>query len=132
MAADPCSCGSGAAFGQCCGPYLDGVAVPKTAEALMRSRYSAYTRQKIAYLKETLWPKYQDGFDALAVAKWASENRWAGLTVLETEKGGETDREGTVLFEAKYFSGGRLNTHRERSRFRKKAGRWYYLDALPG
>jgi len=52
------------------------------------------------------------------------------LKVLETDKGGVSDREGTVLFEATYLSGGKLVTHREKSRFRKKAGRWYYVEAV--
>ncbi|TYC53634.1 zinc chelation protein SecC [Rhodobacterales bacterium] len=125
-----CPCGSGAALEICCGPFLSGAAVPPTAEKLMRSRYAAYVLQNIDYLKETLWPKYQDGFDTVATAKWAAENHWAGLAVLETEKGGEADRDGTVLFEAKYLTGGELKVHRELSRFRKKAGRWYYIEAL--
>ncbi len=97
----------------------------------MRSRYSAYVLLNISYLKETLWPKNQNGFDETATAQWARDNHWTGLTVLEVQKGRETDRDGTVLFEAKYLAGGRLNTHRELSRFRKKAGRWYYVEALP-
>ncbi len=96
----------------------------------MRSRYSAYVRQNIAYLKATLWPKFQDGFDADGTARWAAENHWTGLSVLETDKGGENDRDGTVLFEARYLSGAKLNVHLERSRFRKKAGCWYYVEAL--
>ncbi|MBO9427488.1 MAG: YchJ family protein [Labrenzia sp.] len=130
MADTVCPCGSGAAFTACCGPFLDGRQAPKTAEALMRSRYTAYVRENIAYLKETLWPKYQAGFDFAATARWASENHWTGLRVLETGKGSEADRDGTVLFEAKYLSGGTLHTHRENSRFRKKSGRWYYVEAI--
>ncbi|MHB0828541.1 MAG: YchJ family protein [Schaalia turicensis] len=38
---DPCTCGSGIAFRACCSPILDGEPAP-TAEALMRSRYSAF------------------------------------------------------------------------------------------
>lgn len=130
MTTDKCPCGSGKSLSACCGPYLFGPAKPKTAEALMRSRYSAYVTLNISYLKETLWPKNQIGFDEVATARWARENHWAGLSVLGVQKGGETDREGTVLFEATYLAGGRLNTHRERSLFRKKAGRWYYVEAV--
>ncbi|WP_256372738.1 YchJ family protein [Roseibium sp. RKSG952] len=115
---------------QCCGPYLEGAAAP-TAESLMRSRYAAYVLQKIAYLKKTLWPKYQPGFDFEATAHWAEQNHWTGLTVLATDKGGPGDRDGTVLFEAKYLANGQLQLHRELSRFRKKAGRWYYVEAMP-
>jgi SEC-C motif-containing protein len=53
------------------------------------------------------------------------------LTVIEVHGGRSADREGTVLFEANYLAGGQLITHRELSRFRKKAGRWYYLEAVP-
>ncbi|MEP3045570.1 MAG: YchJ family metal-binding protein [Roseibium sp.] len=125
-----CTCGSGKTFETCCGRYLSGAELPKTAEALMRSRYSAYTRENIDYLKETLWPKYQAAFDFAATAAWAAENHWTGLSVLETEDGQDNDRDGTVLFEAKYLAGGKLNTHRELSRFRKKSGRWYYVEAV--
>lgn len=125
-----CPCGSGSGFMACCGPYLDGSLLPKTAEALMRSRYSAYVREEISYLKDTLWPKHQPKFDYGGTARWASENHWTGLRVLETEKGGEDDRDGIVLFEAKYLSGGVLHVHREKSLFKKKSGCWYYVEAV--
>ena len=38
---EPCPCGSGQSYTTCCGPWHAGVPAP-TAEALMRSRYSAY------------------------------------------------------------------------------------------
>ncbi|WP_417680909.1 YchJ family protein [Roseibium sp.] len=131
MSETSCPCGSGRGLSDCCGPYLSGERVPETAEALMRSRYSAYVRQQIEYLKDTLWPKEQARFDFAGTARWAAENHWTGLTVLKTDKGTAEDRNGTVLFEAKFLAGGKLNTHRELSRFRKKAGRWYYVEALP-
>lgn len=130
MADEACPCGGGA-FAQCCEPYLSGRLVPKTAETLMRSRYTAYVREDIAYLKATLWPKYQPSFDGPATARWAAESHWTGLSVLEAAKGQEADREGTVLFEAKYLAGGKLVTHRELSLFRKKSERWYYVEAVP-
>ncbi|MFD1696012.1 YchJ family protein [Roseibium aestuarii] len=126
----PCPCGSGKTFAACCGPRLDGSAPAPTAEALMRSRYTAYVCQRIDYLKDTLWPRHQPGFDHEATARWAAENHWAGLTVLQTQAGTASDRDGLVLFEARFLSGGKLETHRELSRFRKKAGRWFYVEAL--
>lgn len=97
----------------------------------MRSRYSAYVRGYIEYLKDTLWPKYQASFDFEGTRKWAEQNHWTGLSVIETSGGGAGDREGTVRFEARYLAEGTLHVHRELSRFRKKAGRWYYVEALP-
>lgn len=131
MSEKTCPCGSGRPFSVCCGPFLDGGQQPETAEALMRSRYSAYACENIGYLKETLWPKHQAAFDFAGTARWAAENHWSGLKVLETSAGTGADRDGTVLFEARYLASGQLHTHRELSRFRKKAGRWYYVEALP-
>lgn len=130
MTSDMCPCGSGEKLLSCCGPFLSGLAVARTAEALMRSRYSAYVTLNISYLKDTLWPKNRPGFDETATMQWARENHWTGLTVLDVCGGEAADREGTVLFEAKYLAGGKLNTHREFSRFRKKAGHWYYVEAV--
>jgi len=131
MSETSCPCGSGRALAACCGPCLAGERGAETAEALMRSRYSAYVLGRIDYLKDTLWPKHQASFDFAGTARWAAENHWTGLTVLKTEKGTAQDRDGTVLFEAGFLAGGRLHTHRELSRFRRKAGRWYYVEALP-
>lgn len=127
----PCPCGSGASHPDCCGRFLDGHERPQTAEQLMRSRYTAYVQENIVYLRDTLWPKHQPAFDQAGTARWAADNHWTGLNIIETQKGAPSDREGTVLFEAKFLAGGTLHTHRECSRFRKKGGRWYYVEALP-
>nr|WP_321445233.1 YchJ family metal-binding protein [uncultured Cohaesibacter sp.] len=125
-----CPCGTGKPLSACCGPFHDGSTLPRTAEQLMRSRYSAFALQRIDYLRETLWPAYQPGFDAFSTAKWAAENHWAGLTILDKSQGGTKDRQGTILFEARYLFAGNLQTHRENSLFKKKSGRWYYVKAV--
>lgn len=125
-----CPCGSQLQLSSCCGRFLDGEDHPRTAEELMRSRYSAYVLECILYLRDTLWPKNQPHFDAVETARRATDNHWTGLTVIDVHGGGSADREGTVLFEAKFLAQGRLNTHRELSRFRKKARKWYYVEAL--
>ncbi|WP_408022684.1 YchJ family protein [Stappia albiluteola] len=125
-----CPCGSRKTTGECCGPFLARDALPETAEQLMRSRYSAYVAQDIDYLEATLWPALQRHFDRAATAAWSAENHWIGLTVLETREGGARDSRGTVRFIARYLAGGELREHREHSLFRRKAGRWYYVEAL--
>ncbi|NEX16830.1 MAG: hypothetical protein C1943_09425 [Halochromatium sp.] len=49
----PCPCGSGKTLADCCGPFLDGTSAPATAEALMRSRYTAFTQSAVDYLRTT-------------------------------------------------------------------------------
>ena len=45
-----CPCGSGADYSSCCGPYIDGDRPAPTAEALMRSRYTAHVKLAADYL----------------------------------------------------------------------------------
>lgn len=128
---DACPCGSGKVFQACCDRFLSGNEHSETAEMLMRSRYSAYVCENISYLRDTLWPKYQASFGPVHTAQWARNNHWAGLVVLKTSAGMAADRVGQVLFEARFLLNGQLQTHRENSLFKKKAGRWYYVEAMP-
>jgi SEC-C motif domain protein len=127
-----CPCGSGRDFADCCAPYLAGTQTPPTAEALMRSRYSAYVERQIPYLGETLHPEARGDYDEAATRRWAEAAEWQGLEVRATEAGGEGDAEGTVEFLAQYKEKGVLRRHQEIARFRRHQGRWYYLDgSLP-
>lgn len=45
-----CFCSSQKSFESCCKPYLNGTQHAPTAEALMRSRYSAYVLHEVDYL----------------------------------------------------------------------------------
>ena len=49
-----CPCGSGKPLSACCGPYLEGKEDPPTPEALMRSRYTAYTQGNLDYIEKTM------------------------------------------------------------------------------
>ncbi|HRZ89595.1 MAG TPA: SEC-C metal-binding domain-containing protein, partial [Spirochaetia bacterium] len=41
---ETCPCGSGREYSACCGPVIAGAVPAPTAEALMRSRYTAYVK----------------------------------------------------------------------------------------
>ena len=51
-----CPCGSGRSITVCCGPYVARSETAPTAEALMRSRYTAYTLGRTDYLLYTWHP----------------------------------------------------------------------------
>jgi SEC-C motif-containing protein len=114
-----CPCGSGEALADCCGRYHSG-GVPPTAEALMRSRYSAYVLKNSGYLRDS-WYSSPRPVD-LDISH--DDTRWQRLVIITTEQGGEADEEGAVEFVA-YFQGGQLH---ERSRFLREGARWFYLD----
>ena len=49
----PCLCGSNLTYGECCQAFHRGEKIPTEAEALMRSRYTAYALRDGAYLQAT-------------------------------------------------------------------------------
>lgn len=117
-----CPCGSGRGYDACCGPFHHGAALPATAEALMRSRYSAFAAGLASYLLAT-WhpatrPKSLDLDDGV---------RWTGLDVLATGGGGPDDRRGTVEFRASFVEDGRERSLHEVSRFRRDDEGWRYV-----
>ncbi len=125
-----CPCGL-RPFPACCEPYLEGHAEPPTAEALMRSRYSAYALGRIDYIGRT------SGGDALATFSrrdaeaWANAATFEKLEVLSTEAGLETDNTGIVDFAATYKEAKKTQVLRERSRFARIEGAWRYIGAAP-
>jgi SEC-C motif-containing protein len=125
--AEACPCGSEDSFAGCCGPLLDG-APASTALALMRSRYTAYVRGAIDYLLETHDASTRGDLDRASIASWSRQTEWLGLEILDTVRGGEDDEDGIVEFVARGRTRGAPFAQRERSRFRRHDGRWYYVD----
>nr|WP_272901721.1 YchJ family protein [Methylomicrobium sp. RS1] len=122
----PCLCGSGRSYDECCGIYICAKAMPFTAEALMRSRFTAYAQRNADYLRET-WDsdKCPDSID------FSRETAvWQHLEIVDTKKGGPQDDKGLVEFKAYYLQDGEACVLHEVSRFVKKEGRWLYLDGV--
>ena len=123
-----CHCGSGRPYSACCAPYIHGDATPQTAEALMRSRYSAYAEHAIDYLGDTLHPDHRGDWDRDATRRWSDTAEWLGLEIVATEAGETGDEQGWVEFIATFKERGEFKRHQERSRFQRHAGSWYYVD----
>ena len=124
-----CPCGSDRPFDQCCGPYLSGDENPPTAEALMRARYTAYTRQDLDFIARTFAPETRANFDAPAAKAWAAQSQWLGLQIVAVDQGGPEDRAGAVEFIASYRQGAQTIQHHELSRFRRgDDGRWLFTE----
>lgn len=123
-----CPCGSDLAYAACCGPLHAGDAAP-TAEALMRSRYSAYALGLEPYLLASWHPSTRPATLNLARESTAHEStapRWHGLKILRYQP---VDADNAfVEFVAKYkVGGGSMQRLRELSRFRREDGRWFYV-----
>jgi SEC-C motif-containing protein len=128
-AAQACPCGRvdakkrAVAYADCCGRFVDrfNTTPAPDAEHLMRSRYSAFARERSDYLLAT-WhssthPASLD-FDAGA--------KWLGLEVRQHQVTGSSTAE--VEFVARYRVDGKAIRLHERSRFVHEDGRWFYVD----
>lgn len=118
-----CPCGSAKVFAACCEPYISGAQVAPTAEALMRSRYTAFATLAADYLLASWHPDTRP-----TRVRLDEDQRWIGLSIKDTEAGGDNDSEGIVEFVARFKVNGRGHRLHERSRFEKIDGRWYYLN----
>lgn len=125
-----CPCGRGGTFGalpydRCCGRYLEDAATPAPdAESLMRSRYTAHALGRRDYLLAT--------WDDAHRPEWLdldARTTWLGLEVIEHRVTGPDAAE--VEFVARYRERGRREQRlHERSRFTRRAGRWFYVDGV--
>jgi SEC-C motif-containing protein len=109
----------------CCGPVHSGRVRAATAEALMRSRYSAFAVGDAAYLVRSWHPSTRPGTVRLDPAQ-----RWERLEIVATSGGGLLHAEGTVEFRAHYRIGAEREVLHERSRFVRDDGVWTYLDGV--
>jgi len=119
-----CLCGTGLPYEQCCQLLHTGQSKAKTAEALMRSRFTAYAMQNSDYLLQT-WdkPSRPENID------FSKETgTWTSLTIISTKKGGAKDSKGIVEFKAYFTQDGQEQVMNEISRFVKKQDQWFYLD----
>lgn len=119
--ASRCPCGTGLVYGECCARWHRGETAP-TAEALIRSRYSAFAVGDADYLLAT-WHASTRPSDL----EFEAGMRWRRLDVLATSAGGPFDREGVVEFEARWSQDGDRGVLHEVSEFVREGGRWFYL-----
>lgn len=120
-----CPCCSGKDYSLCCAPYVEGSTAAPTAESLMRSRYTAYSRANINYIEKTMRGPAAKGFDHQASYTWAQNLEWLGLTVLSTS-------EHHVEFYARMRENGKPVFLHEISTFELIDAHWYYVDGRPG
>lgn len=115
---------------QCCKRLLTGKESAKTAEALMRSRYTAFVKHNEKHLARTISGhaaqvnQAPTGFDPGL--------EWVRLEIHQVILGQENDNHGEVEFTAFYRHHSRpkhLATQHEHSLFEKHDGQWFYVGS---
>jgi SEC-C motif-containing protein len=113
-----CPCGSGKILPNCCQPYIDGRLAAPTAEALMRSRYSAYAINDEQYLLDSWHESTRpENIDADPLVQWVR------LKIIDADS--SQDR---VEFVATFRLNGKAYKLCENSLFVFENGKWFYLE----
>lgn len=137
-----CPCGTGEVYSSCCGRFHGTFAQSQeltapTAEALMRSRYTAFAlashgtfAQAEQYLLATWTPETRPRELALDAPGQGPDEAldWVRLDIEQVEGGGPFHDDGSVTFTAHFQTPGGTRQQRERSQFVKRAGVWLYRD----
>ena len=121
-----CPCESGKAYSACCGLYHAGLTnhvFAPSAEALMRSRYSAYAFALDDYFLKTWHPTTRPA--SLNLAEDIA-TKWLGLQIQRAENSDANN--AIVEFVARYKICGKAERLHEVSRFQKIDQQWFYLD----
>ena len=118
-----CPCCSGKTYEECCKPFHSGERNASTAEALMRSRFSAFAIPNGIYLMETTLPSKRKLHNTEDLQEWGEINEWTKLEIVKTPNINQ------VEFKAFYTDEkGKSQVHHELSTFRKVNERWYYVS----
>lgn len=119
-----CLCGSNKSYQQCCLKFHDKSQYPITAEALMRSRFSAFDLHLTSYLLDTWYKPTRPGH-----LDFTPGLVWKKLIIKSCKKGQKKDQEGWVTFMAYYVQHGRPGCLHEKSFFKRDdLGHWVYVD----
>ena len=109
-------------YAECCEPYHKGQKPAPTAEALMRSRYTAFALKDAAYLTVT-WHRSTRP----SRIDFTPDQEWSLLRIVAAD---EIEDSATVEFVARSRIGGRIHELHEVSRFIREQGRWFYVDGV--
>jgi SEC-C motif-containing protein len=109
-------------YAECCEPLHTGQRNAPTAEALMRSRFSAFAKNDEEYLLRTWFAGTRP-----KALNLDTSIRWTSLEILATSAGSLFDSVGTVLFEAHYRQDGKPGVLREDSTFTREKDQWFYV-----
>ena len=75
---EPCPCGTSLPYSECCEPFILGIKPAPTAEALIRSRYTAYTRSEVDYIISTTHPDQRKQDSENNIRQWAQKSGASG------------------------------------------------------
>ena len=119
---NPCPCGSKKSYASCC-ELLHNAEPAPSAEALMRSRYSAFALGLDEYIQRSWHVSTRPPVDSSGDKE---KLQWIGLQIKRHQQ--SDDNHAIVEFIARYKINGRAFVLHETSRFMRENGHWFYVN----
>lgn len=111
----------------CCEEIIAGTKKARSANELLRARYTAFATCAMTFIVETAHPRVREEFDLESNRKWAENSTFTKLEILETVSDGAFAE--YVTFEAHFTQKNHHEIHRERARFERVENEWFYLSS---
>jgi SEC-C motif-containing protein len=124
--AQPCPCGSGQPFGDCCAPVLGGQRLAATAEQLMRARFTAHVVHDFKFLHYTYRGTAKQPYTEVSADP---AMQWTRLVVHRHELGASPEM-ALVDFSAYGTERGAEVVLHEKAEFARENGAWIYTRAV--
>jgi SEC-C motif-containing protein len=133
----PCPCSSGLSYSSCCSKYHSNEEMPNTPEQLLRSRYVAYKEKIAGYIADTTYPESSEWSGTrtqyLSAVKQTMKRMECVELKIGSQKEGRAPEEYFIEFNLLYrdraLEGDKILNRKERSRFLKAGGKWFYMDS---
>ena len=127
-----CFCCSNKPYSECCEPKHTGATIAESAQALMRSRYSAYCLSNWAYILKTYSKKQRASLSEQALEVSASGTKWLALSVVapSTEAQQSSATTDQVEFKAYYAVNHKPYLMHETSDFVMEDNEWRYTTGI--
>lgn len=123
-----CPCNTTKQYSDCCEKAHLNIKSVLTAEALMRSRYSAFVLANINYLHEshhsTTRPSNKERKEIL---QWTKSVQWLKLEIINIKEDISNNLTGKVEFKAFFLENGKVDIIHENSSFCKENNHWVYF-----
>ncbi len=127
MKTENCPCGRNKSYDECCSLIHKDIFLAKTAEDLMRSRYTAFVKANGDYLMQSQHSSTRKPTTKHDTVRWAMSVKWHGLEIIDAVRGSESDEQGTVEFKAFFMERFMNRSIHENSVFIKENGHWVYF-----
>lgn len=119
-----CPCGSKKTLAECCAPIIAGRPA-LTAEALMRSRYTAFVTQQLDHVERTHAPEVKDDFNRAEAENLAESCEWRSLEIRKATEDGDS---ALVEFAIRFRREQKDMIQAELASFRRENGEWLYVS----